>query len=245
MKKYNGVSRGTKYFDGNTLVARNCAKCQIIKHVDEFYKDKSKSHGIGSYCADCALMEWRASFVPRPPRPRVEPKPRTKEQNRSYRESQNKRLTSRSKSDVLKDQKRIRPNGTKKCGSCKQTFVISNFHHNIYSADGLFRYCKTCHHRKNTERIRQKHVKYWTKRNIPIECYVCGGPYEESEHIIPLTLEGPDVLANMLPSCVECNRGVGGKHFRPLREWLSTKYPADEAKIIIDRVAGYGVDPGE
>lgn len=244
MKKRNGVSQGTRYFLDSVLIARTCSWCSEIKYVDEFHKDSSKLYGIESTCKDCRLPYLRSIHVPKPPRPKAEPKPRSKEQNRVYREVQNKRLTSRTEADILADQQRLRPDGIKQCGSCSTKYPVSNFHSSIYSADGLFRYCKPCHHRKNLERIRKEHIEYWIGQGIPIECYVCGGPYEESEHIIPLTLGGPDVLSNMLPSCVECNRGVGGKHASPLKEWLFSKFTEDLAKTILDKVISYGIDPG-
>ncbi|WP_327712384.1 HNH endonuclease [Streptomyces sp. NBC_00464] len=56
-------------------------------------------------------------------------------------------------------------------------------------------------------------------------CAFCGGPYEEIEHLMPLSRGGEHSLANIVPSCIECNRGVGGKHDRNPYEWLAERFP--------------------
>lgn len=57
-------------------------------------------------------------------------------------------------------------------------------------------------------------------------CVYCGAPFAEVDHIMPLSRGGAHVLDNLVPSCVPCNRGVGGKHDREPREWLAERYPA-------------------
>jgi hypothetical protein len=44
-------------------------------------------------------------------------------------------------------------------------------------------------------------------------CFYCGAPGEEVEHYFPIVKGGTDAWQNILPSCVACNHGVGGKHF--------------------------------
>ncbi|MGD9705226.1 MAG: HNH endonuclease [Acidimicrobiia bacterium] len=51
-------------------------------------------------------------------------------------------------------------------------------------------------------------------------CYVCGAPWEELEHLTPLSRGGTHSAENVRPSCTECNRGTGGKWTRDLHEWL-------------------------
>lgn len=242
MKKRNGVSQGTRYFLDSVLIARTCSWCSEIKYVDEFHKDSSKLYGIESTCKDCRLPYLRSIHVPKPPRPKSEPKPRSKEQNRVYREVQSKRLTSRTNEEILEDRNRLHPDGTKKCRTCRKHLPLSLFHNSIHRCDGLAAICSLCRAVKDREKARKRNIRYWESKRIPIECYVCGGPYEDSEHIIPLALEGPDTLSNMLPSCAECNRGIGGKHARPLKEWLFSKFTEDIAKAILDRVISYGID---
>ncbi|WP_405927905.1 HNH endonuclease [Streptomyces griseus] len=72
-------------------------------------------------------------------------------------------------------------------------------------------------------------------------CVFCDGPFEEIEHILPLSRGGEHSIANLVPSCVDCNRGVGGKASRLPWEWLSERYP-ELAPILIPSVLP-DVDP--
>lgn len=40
-------------------------------------------------------------------------------------------------------------------------------------------------------------------------CWMCGGEWAEIEHVKPLALGGPHILANLRPSCGPCNRRKG------------------------------------
>ncbi|GGY88658.1 HNH endonuclease [Streptomyces nitrosporeus] len=64
-------------------------------------------------------------------------------------------------------------------------------------------------------------------------CVFCGGPFEEIEHILPLSRGGEHSLANIVPSCVDCNRGAGGKHARDPWEWLAERFP-NLAPLLLD-----------
>jgi 5-methylcytosine-specific restriction endonuclease McrA len=37
------------------------------------------------------------------------------------------------------------------------------------------------------------------------KCWICGGPWEHSDHMKPLARRGPHMLANWRPSCRDCN----------------------------------------
>lgn len=60
-------------------------------------------------------------------------------------------------------------------------------------------------------RAREKGVPHedWTREQVVSlygnRCYLCGGPYEHTDHVIPLVKGGWDVLANLRPSCATCN----------------------------------------
>lgn len=51
-------------------------------------------------------------------------------------------------------------------------------------------------------------------------CYVCAGPAEDMEHVIPIYKGGTHNADNVRPACRDCNRGPGGKHGRDFWEWL-------------------------
>jgi len=65
----------------------------------------------------------------------------------------------------------------------------------------------------------------WTREQVTAlygsRCYLCdSGPYEHTEHVIPLSRGGWDVLPNLRPSCAACNTS---KHdsMPPLRDLLT------------------------
>lgn len=62
-------------------------------------------------------------------------------------------------------------------------------------------------------------------------CAFCGGPFEEIEHVVPICRGGEHSIANLVPSCVDCNRGVGGKGQRDPWEWLAERFP--ELKALL------------
>jgi len=57
------------------------------------------------------------------------------------------------------------------------------------------------------------------------KCAYCGGPFEHWDHLKPLELQGPHILANLRPSCADCNISKGT--MIP-KEWLAI------CKSIID-----------
>jgi 5-methylcytosine-specific restriction endonuclease McrA len=54
------------------------------------------------------------------------------------------------------------------------------------------------------------------------KCCYCDELAAEVEHVTPLCRGGVDAPSNVVPSCVGCNRGVGGKHKMTLAEWAMT-----------------------
>lgn len=71
-------------------------------------------------------------------------------------------------------------------------------------------------------------LRHWEDLDL-YGCAFCGGPYEDIEHIVPLSRGGErggeHSLDNIVPSCRDCNRGVGGKHSRDPWEWLAERFP--------------------
>ena len=49
-------------------------------------------------------------------------------------------------------------------------------------------------------------------------CAYCGGPYEQLDHVKPVVLNGPHILANIRPACKECNQR---KNRTPAKVWLA------------------------
>lgn len=54
-------------------------------------------------------------------------------------------------------------------------------------------------------------------------CAYCDAAWEEVDHVVPVSAGGSDAIGNLVPACRDCNRGVGGKHSRPVDEWLAER----------------------
>ena len=48
------------------------------------------------------------------------------------------------------------------------------------------------------------------------KCWMCGGPFENVDHVKPISRGGPHMLSNLRPSCCGCNSSKGAKW--PLEE---------------------------
>ena len=44
-------------------------------------------------------------------------------------------------------------------------------------------------------------------------CWMCGGPFEHVDHVIPLSDGGWHCLANLRPACAGCNTRKGGRRY--------------------------------
>jgi 5-methylcytosine-specific restriction endonuclease McrA len=68
------------------------------------------------------------------------------------------------------------------------------------------------------------------------KCAYCGVELDflelEFDHFIPRALKGPYIPENIVPCCVKCNHGVGGKFDREAFEWLTSKFGEDRAILI-------------
>ena len=49
------------------------------------------------------------------------------------------------------------------------------------------------------------------------QCWMCGGDFEHLDHVKPLAVGGPHILANIRPACAQCNMSKGAKWFGVLR----------------------------
>lgn len=71
-------------------------------------------------------------------------------------------------------------------------------------------------------------------------CAYCGTKINsrtvEFDHFFPISKGGKTLPSNMVPSCVECNRGVGGKKAKDTFEWLCKKYGNDIGQAIYEGI---------
>lgn len=71
-------------------------------------------------------------------------------------------------------------------------------------------------------------------------CGYCGTKINfrtvEFDHFIPISRGGKTVPSNMIPSCVRCNRGIGGKKAQEPKEWIIKKFGEDIGLCIFEDI---------
>lgn len=208
--------------------SKTCVYCQEYYPLHEFQKDRTGSDGLSSECKNCGKTRQARN------------RQTTKGYDSDAHKRRRRRNLERTSDQVESDRLKARPTGKKKCKKCKTVHALDVFYNDRGAKDGLGDLCKPCSNETNRTIRRAPYLAYWNSRNIPQECYLCGGPYDHVDHVIPLELEGPDEMFNMLPMCTYHNVG---KRDTPLDQWLYDKYPYDMERVLRKVIFDYGVDP--
>lgn len=225
------------YSTDGILIYKTCTKCGKVRSSSDFSKNSRTKDKLFNFCILCA-RDNADSWYNNNKDSVVYDAEKSKARGDLYRTKNRNRTTE----EILEDQKRLRPDGTKKCSECGLVKYLSEYPTSLHRADGLRRMCRPCKNSITIATKQLKPVKYWKQNNIPLECYICGGDYEDAEHVVPKSLGGSNNMTNILPSCVECNRGSRGKWNNSLEEWLNGRTDLD-TQDVLDRVVSYGVDP--
>lgn len=228
-----------RYYDSSgSLVCKTCTKCGLDKPAEGFGSNSRTVDNLFNYCRSCA-SGIASAWVTNNKERREEYNVRMSRQvGARYRD----KLRMRTTEEVLQRQSAEHPDGTKICAGCEVIKPIDAFYTSRTRVDGLKRYCKSCGFIGMLRLGDEEVLEYWKNKNIPIECYICLGPYEDIEHVVPKALGGTNDMVNLLPACVECNRGHLGKNSLPLAVWVGRRDDLNEEDIF-SRVLSYGVDP--
>ena len=98
-------------------IEKVCPRCNTLKPLDSFGKNKRAPDGINYICKSCHSNQVKST--------------------------QRKR-TLRTSSQLSEDQKRLRPDGVKRCRMCNLSLPLTSFGRSIYCADGLNDNCQKC-----------------------------------------------------------------------------------------------------
>lgn len=212
--------RGRYYVDENGIcVAKTCRSCRITLPVSSFTVCNDNSSGYRGNCKSCTNKKQ----LPR---------------RDDYRKVIIKKYSSRSQEQLDSDMKRLHPDGTKWCFKCRTTKELSGYYRDKTKSDSLRQVCTPCEIKSAVIRQKNKFVPYWSSKNIPLECYVCGDPWEDADHVVAEKRGGSDDSYNRLPICGSCN---SSKYMHPLEDWIRRKYP-DIADEVLHRVTvEYGI----
>lgn len=204
---------------------KRCIHCEVSKSFDHFHTANNRADGLRDICTTCAGV-YNKDYINR------EDSDGTKLGalvGRKYKA----KLMARTDDEVLLDTLRVLPMGVKKCRSCYSVKLLSDFYHTKYFLDGYTSLCKTCDDARRKDLREREYLRHWDVLGIPLECYICGDPWEHSDHVIAKKRGGSDEPYNRLPICGPCN---SSKHMHPLEDWVKSKHP-DIADEVLHRVS--------
>lgn len=161
-----------------------CKRCGKDKSLIDFSRDKSKSDGLQSYCKPC-INEYNKDY---------------------YQENRN---------DILVYQAEYAANNPEV--GRKAAEVWRNKHPELYiQRIDAWRKAnpESVRGQANRRRARKQNCdtpltnSEWLEilEDFNYLCFWCGAPYEEQDHLIPLSKGGTHSKENVVPSCVSCNR---------------------------------------
>lgn len=224
--------------DHTICVAKTCSSCKEILPAEEFGLGTGKPFDLQYACGTCN----RTTAASRNSAPATDGNgTRNAETRRKSRE----RNKARTDEQVLADRRRKRPTGEKRCLICRITRPLSEYGADRGLGDGLRETCKSCQSVKDADRRTKAFIAYWEANGIPLRCYLCDGPFEEIEHLIPTSLHGDPGPINTRPACWTCNRGQDvGKYDKPLEEYIFTaNHPTKTRAKILHEIVMSGTWP--
>lgn len=228
-RRYRGWQGARYYYEDGLLAGKICPACKKAKIVGRFSKNAGHSDGLSNYCKECNGSLNREYLTIRSEDDPDYYKRRSKEAYTKY--------FLRTDEEIMRSRFNLHPSGTKICRVCREELTFEQYDVGRGRSDGLAPDCKTC---KKTQRKRIC-KEYWNTRGIPLKCYLssCDESFEEIDHVVPTSLDGPDELYNLLPMCATHNRK---KHGTLLPLWLLDNHPEDYVSTIT-AVIHFGVDP--
>lgn len=226
--------RGAYYVQGKECIAKTCSSCRNVLSAEEFGRRKNRKYGLKSQCAGCdraTVTRVRSKVVDGTRRSVV------------YNRRNAEKYRSRTPEELTADQVRLRPTGSKACNGCNIEKHLSAFYLLRLSPDGLTALCIDCTKQANYSKREDDFLSAWESLAIPLKCYLCGGPYEHIEHLIPKILGGVHGPENTRPACGKCNR-PGGKWNKPLEHYIfSVNHPTKTRAQILYEIVMSGTWP--
>lgn len=134
MRHKNYSTGNYRYYDSaGTLIAKTCSGCNTVKTPAEYAKHRSrKLDGISSKCKTCSKDDESARRKNNPGLVARSSK------------AQRDKYTERSDIQIVEDQIRLHPQGTKRCVYCNNIVVLADFPKDRSKSDGLSTECRNC-----------------------------------------------------------------------------------------------------
>jgi 5-methylcytosine-specific restriction endonuclease McrA len=186
---------------------KRCTKCRELQDISQFKKDTRRTDGVGSWCRKCRNEGERKRRASIPDRMRE-----------LYR-----RWTAAKKARGYKEKRSAARKEKNREGSHKR-FIANPEKAHEASRKWYAAHKDAVRDKSRARRARKKGVggtfteKEWQalKEFYGNACLRCGRREPEVElerdHVIPLILGGPNVVGNIQPLCVSCNRSKHARH---------------------------------
>jgi len=180
------------------LMAATCTACRTLTPVADLVRHAGQPGGYRFRCkADQRAID----------RARV-----TSSTDAARHRTKRARYAARTEIEILADRARLRPDGLKRCRKCRESLPFDAFSVASARPDGLQLTCRIC----ADSRGHLAKVAVHTDDHDGYRCYLCDGPAEHVDHVVPLALGGLDVPENCRWACAECNCS---KRATPLFDW--------------------------
>lgn len=170
---------------------KHCKKCDTVKPVTEFHKDRYKKDGLHAYCRECCKASAARYRAANP------------EQVRAY----TARYRAENPEKVKAKNARYRAENLDECRT-----RVRESHRKKREAEPLYRGLGSGAYRARkagnpVEDFDGDDLRaYWKSQGIdPDSCVYCAGPREHLDHKHPISKGGAHSVENVVPSCARCN----------------------------------------
>ena len=181
---------------------KRCARCKQIKPVDNFGKCRSRKDGLQPYCKECIAMVDREYYTKnherintRNAKWRKDNPEKAKVSSAKWREENAVHVKVYSKRYYIEHKEEAAAYHAKLMLESPEKEVLARLHRHArkYNVPGSI----------TIEQLFARWEFYGGR------CYICGKLAEAVDHVIPLSVGGPNWPANLRPICAYCNSVKG------------------------------------
>lgn len=186
---------------------KKCSKCCLLKTLDEFYVNRQAKDGLDHRCKSCGRAYTTARY-------RRKAQPRKRNPPGQFKHGAHGYKVKGCRCSVCNEARRVydqkwRLNNPDKIKARRQRFEETHRTHRA-SYTRNYRARKTKAAGTATPQQVKDRIAFYGER-----CYLCRQPYQDIDHVIPLSRGGSNWPANLRPICKKCN---GTKWAFPLKQ---------------------------
>lgn len=207
----------------------HCTRCDATKSVSEFGKNSRSPSGLKSWCRPCSntyAREWLSNNPESLRRQRAatakwrEANPEQMlEHARTYKKRHGVVIATRKRSQEYREQARAwrreyikDPANRERIAQVHKAWRDAN--PEVYRSSARLSDAKRRARKKDVQTVHFTHAQLDARLQVfGYKCWMCGGPFEHIDHVKPLRLNGPHILANLRPACSSCNMAKSGRWY--------------------------------